>query len=67
MLRRTSKDSLRSDEEKLVPGIGPVFLTRPIEIFFDRDEVFFQELFFENFANELALVLVSNFYTDPAE
>ena len=67
----TSKDSLRREELKLVPGmwIGPSnrFLTRPMEIFLDLEDDFFHELFFENFANELALVLWSNFYTDPAE
>ena len=44
-----------------------LFFIQAIEIFLVREEVFFLEFLFENFAKEDALVLVSNFYTDPQE
>ena len=74
MFLSTSNDSFKIDELKLFPGIcicyfsSNLFFTHPSEIFFDREEVFFRLfVLFENFAIELALVLCSSFYTDPAE
>ena len=59
----TSKLSFSKELLKLLPGIwmwclsSNQFLTLPKEIFLVQEDVFFQELFFENFAIDEAFVL----------